>query len=94
VLAVVRERPGVTAREVAAASGVTGGTLYSLLARLTALGGLAKRNLPGGQTGYALADSDAPATLRPALTPSTRTARLLTLGTQRRPPDEPAADRP
>src|SRR4051794_22113547 len=31
VLAVVRERPGVTARELAAASDVTGGTLYALL---------------------------------------------------------------
>src|SRR4051812_31666349 len=31
VLAVVRERPGVTARELAAASGATGGTLYALL---------------------------------------------------------------
>src|SRR4051794_27739206 len=30
LLAVVRERPGVTARELAAASDVTGGTLYSL----------------------------------------------------------------
>jgi len=58
VLAVVRERPGVTASELAAASGVTGGTLYSLLARLTAQGELAKRDLPGGQTGYALGNSD------------------------------------
>ena len=63
VLAVVGERPGVIAREVAAASGVTGGTLYSLLARLTARGELAKRDLPGGQTGYARADSAAPATV-------------------------------
>ena len=62
VLAVVRERPGVTARELAAASGVTGGTLYALLRRLTAQGELAKRDLPGGQTGYALATSDAPVT--------------------------------
>jgi hypothetical protein len=60
VLAVVRERPGVTASELAAASRVTGGTLYSLLARLTAQGELAKRDLPGGQTGYAMASSDAP----------------------------------
>jgi hypothetical protein len=54
VLAVVRERPGVTTRELAAASGVTGGTLYSLLSRLNEQGELAKRELPGGQTGYAL----------------------------------------
>ena len=59
VLAVVRDRPGVTASELAAASGVTGGTLYSLLRRLTDQGELAKRELPGGQTGYALASGDA-----------------------------------
>ena len=63
MLAVIRERPGVTARELAAASGVTGCTLYSLLARLSARGELAKRDLPGGQTGYAVADSDAPASV-------------------------------
>jgi hypothetical protein len=60
VLAVVRGRPGVTARELAVASGVSGSTLYSLLGRLTAHGELAKRDLPGAQTGYALASSDAP----------------------------------
>jgi hypothetical protein len=54
VLAVVRERPGVTARELAAASGVSGGTLYALLRRLTDSGELEKRDLPGGQTGYAV----------------------------------------
>ena len=59
VLAVVRERPGVTARELATASGVTGGTLYALLRRLAEHGELAKRELPGGQTGYALAADDA-----------------------------------
>ena len=60
VLAVVRERPGVTASELAAASGVTGGTLYSLLRRLTEQGELTKRELPGGQTGYALAANASP----------------------------------
>jgi hypothetical protein len=54
VLAVVRERPGVTASELAVASGVTGGTLYSLLRRLTEHGELDKRALPGGQVGYRL----------------------------------------
>jgi hypothetical protein len=57
VLRVVGERPGVTARELAAASQVTGGTLYTLLRRLTDDGTLEKRELPGGQTGYALATS-------------------------------------
>ena len=59
VLAVVRDRPGVTASELAAASGVTGGTLYALLRRLADQGELVKRELPGGQTGYALASSEA-----------------------------------
>src|SRR4051794_12006373 len=58
VLAVVRERPGVSAGELAAASGVSGGTLYALLRRLTEQGELAKRELPGGQTGYVLAAGD------------------------------------
>lgn len=49
VLAVVRERPGVTASELAAASGVTGGTLYALLR-------------PLGQAGRA---GQAPAARRP-----------------------------
>jgi DNA-binding transcriptional ArsR family regulator len=54
VLAVVRERPGVTAGELAAASGVSGGTLSALLRRLTEAGVLEKRELPDGQTGYAV----------------------------------------
>jgi hypothetical protein len=61
VLAVVRERPGVTASELAGASGVTGGTLYALLRRLTASGELEKRELPGGQTGYAVSAANRPA---------------------------------
>jgi hypothetical protein len=59
VLGVIGERPGVTARELAAASGVIGGTLYSLLRTLTQQGALEKRELPGGATGYALAASAA-----------------------------------
>ena len=55
VLRVIGERPGVTARELAAASQVTGGTLYTLLRRLTDDGTVEKRELPGGQGGYALA---------------------------------------
>jgi DNA-binding IclR family transcriptional regulator len=52
VLAAVNDRPGATAPELAAASGVKGGTLYTLLRRLVAEGALAKRDLPGGDTGY------------------------------------------
>jgi hypothetical protein len=59
VLAVVRERPGVPTSELAAASGVTGGTLYALLRRLTEQGELARRELPGGHTGYAIDGSEA-----------------------------------
>jgi hypothetical protein len=61
VLRVIGERPGVTARELAAASQVTGGTLYALLRRLVQERTIEKRELPGGQTGYALAASAAPA---------------------------------
>ena len=61
VLRVIGERPGVTARELAAASQVTGGTLYTLLRRLVQEGTLEKRELPGGQTGYAIAASAASA---------------------------------
>ena len=59
VLGVISERPGVSARELAAASGVTGGTLYSLLRTLTQQGALEKRELPRGQTGYVVAASAA-----------------------------------
>jgi hypothetical protein len=58
VLRVIGERPGVTTRELAAASSVSGSTLYSLLRRLAQEGTIEKRELPGGQTGYALASSE------------------------------------
>jgi hypothetical protein len=66
VLRVVAERPGVTTRELAAASGVKGGTLSALLRTLTQRGELDKRALPGGQTGYALAASAASGEQPPA----------------------------
>jgi hypothetical protein len=73
VLRVIDERPGVSARELAEASGVTGGTLYTLLRRLSQEGTVEKRELPGGQTGYAIAASatsadQGPATERPGTT--------------------------
>jgi hypothetical protein len=75
VLRVIHERPGVTPRELAAASGVTGGTLSSLLRTLTQRGELEKRPLAGGQTGYQLtASADAgapPAPAQPTGTPTT-----------------------
>ena len=70
MLRVVGERPGVTTRELAAASGVRGGTLYALLRTLTQRGELEKRELPGGQTGHVLAASP-PAAAAPPPTPAT-----------------------
>jgi hypothetical protein len=93
VLAVVRERPGVTASELAAASGVTGGTLYSLLGRLTARGELAKRDLPGRQTGYALASSDDPVTATGGQTINEDGSPTCTDDTAAA-GDKPPADRP
>ena len=70
VLRVIRARPGVTPRELASASGVTGGTLSALLRTLTQRGELEKRTLAGGQTGYVLPASAecgaAPALAQPA----------------------------
>jgi hypothetical protein len=57
VLGVIGERPGVSARELAASSGVTGGTLYALLRTLAERGEIDKQELPSGHTGYTLAAS-------------------------------------
>jgi hypothetical protein len=54
VLEVIGERPGVSARELAAASRVGGGTLYALLRTLAERGEIEKQQLPSGHTGYAL----------------------------------------
>jgi len=66
VLRVVAERPGVTTRELVAASGVKRGSLSALLRTLTQRGDLEKCALPGGQTGYALAASAASGEQPPA----------------------------
>jgi hypothetical protein len=92
VLRVVGERPGVTARELAAASTVTGGTLYTLLRRLTDEGTLAKRELPGGQTGYARATSAAAAAQPGATEPQAATSETGP-GAQSPAPERPARDR-
>ena len=55
VLEVIGERPGVSARELAAASGVGGGTLYALLRTLAERGEIDKQQLPSGYAGYTLA---------------------------------------
>jgi hypothetical protein len=92
LLGVVGERPGVTARELAAASRVTGGTLYTRLRRLTDDGTLDKRELPGGQTGYALATSAA-AAAQPAPTQSQAPTREAGAGAESPPSERPGRDR-
>ncbi len=54
VLHAVEDRPGATSAELATASGVQGGTVHALLARLVKSGELHKETLPTGRTGYAL----------------------------------------
>lgn len=61
VVRAVGDRPGVTAPELAAVSGVKGGTLYALLRRLIEEGTMTKHELPGGDTGYRLSDNGAEA---------------------------------
>ena len=62
VLRTVAARPGLTLRELTAATGVKPSSLPPLLRTLTLRGELEKRRLPDGQTGYALARSaDVPA---------------------------------
>jgi predicted transcriptional regulator len=60
VLRVVDERPGVTVAELAASSGVKRTTLYGILRLLIERGEVAKRELPGGQAGYARAEPARP----------------------------------
>jgi IclR-like helix-turn-helix domain-containing protein len=55
VLGVLAERPGVSASELAGASGVARPVLYALLRTLDERGEIAKEELPGGTTGYRLA---------------------------------------
>jgi hypothetical protein len=54
VVRVIRDRPGVTVAELASASGVAQATVYGVLRRLVDRGEVARRDLPGGQAGYAL----------------------------------------
>jgi len=62
VLRTVAARPGLTVRELTAATGVKPSSLPPLLRTLTLRGELEKRRLPNGQTGYALArTADMPA---------------------------------
>ncbi len=58
VLRTVAARPGLTLRELTAATGVKPSSLPPLLRTLTLRGELEKRRLPNGQTGYALSRAD------------------------------------
>jgi DNA-binding MarR family transcriptional regulator len=69
VLEVIGERPGVSARELATASGVGGGTLYALLRTLAERGEIDKEQLPSGYAGYTLAAT--PATTDPSAAANT-----------------------
>lgn len=54
LLAAVRERPGASTAELAAASGVKRAVAYALLKTLTERGELVRGELPGGTSGYTL----------------------------------------
>ncbi|WP_028060968.1 helix-turn-helix domain-containing protein [Candidatus Solirubrobacter pratensis] len=53
ILAAVRERPGASAGELAAAADMSRGVAYGQLKALTESGEIVKRELPGGVAGYA-----------------------------------------
>ena len=60
VLAAVAERPGTSAGEIAASSGVTRGVVDAQLRQLVTEGLLVKRDLPSGRSGYSPAPSEDP----------------------------------
>jgi MarR family len=65
VLRALEERPGASASELAAASGVDRTALYPLLSRLADRGEVSKEQLPGGATGYRLVREEPTAFPRP-----------------------------
>jgi hypothetical protein len=54
ILAVVRERPGVTVGELSATTGIARATVSSTAARLASAGTLERTELPGGGVGFRL----------------------------------------
>ena len=58
VLAAVSERPGASAAELSAASGVEKNVLYGVLRTLAQQGEVSRIQLPGGGNGYRLAAAD------------------------------------
>ena len=69
VLRALEERPGASASELAAASGVDRTALYPLLSRLAERGEVVKEELPGGATGYRLLREEPTAFPRPEAAP-------------------------
>jgi DNA-binding IclR family transcriptional regulator len=55
VLAVVSERPGVTAGELVATTGIARPTVSTTLSRLASEGLVARQELPGGGVGFRIA---------------------------------------
>jgi DNA-binding transcriptional ArsR family regulator len=68
ILALVEERPGVTAGEVAQSSGIARPTVASTLAKLAADGAVERVQQPGGGVGFRLATAapEQPAPEQPA----------------------------
>jgi len=52
ILAFVSERPGASAREIAAGTGIARTTVASTVTRLAAIGALERSALPGGGVGF------------------------------------------
>jgi CRP-like cAMP-binding protein len=61
VLGVIAERSGVSAAEIAQATGIASATVYSTLAKLTQADEVVKEQLPSGTVGYRLPDPQQPA---------------------------------
>ncbi len=59
ILAVVSERSGVSAAEVAQSTGIASPTVHSTLAKLASGGEVVKEQLPSGGAGYRLPDEPA-----------------------------------
>jgi CRP-like cAMP-binding protein len=59
IVAVVRDRPGVTAGEIASVTGIARATVSSTVARLAASGTLVRVHLPGSGVGFRMPSAGA-----------------------------------
>jgi DNA-binding MarR family transcriptional regulator len=66
VLALIRDRPGVSAGEVAEATGIARSTVTTTLGRLVDAGEVERSELPGGRTGFSARDAQRPDAARAA----------------------------